>query len=1011
MKKSLLVLAGAVALAGSATAAVFAAVFLLVGASGTAEAQSYIWGGTGSTTTTTNYSLGTNWANPPAGAPPVAGGQGAVFGSTGNATVLVNVGGPIAPDSWTFNAASQSYTAGGTAINFGLAGATGGIINNANAGQTISITSNIGEVSAGVQVQQLGNSTLTLFGTTNTYTGATIVSAGTLALQGSITSNVVVSGTGTFNNFAGSTVIGTVNASGTRVNNNGTISGLVTNTGGDFVNATTGHLNGGVTITGGQLNTTGAIAGGLTNSAVVIAMGTISGAIANFGSFNVSGVLSSDSTFTNASTALLNLNSSTSYTATGLVTNSGAITVANQANLTATAGGITNTATGTITVASGGTVNDDLNNAGLVINNGAYNANVATNTGTIANAATWTGNVTSNATGIVNNGIWAGNVLANTGTIVNNLTWTGTIANAGTFNNSSGATVSGLVTNSGSVVNAGTLGGGLTNTAGTTTDTGSIAGTVNVTGGTLTGNGMVANLAVGSGGTFAPGNGTPGTSMTVTGNLAFASGALYLVQINPATASLANVTGTATLGGATVNAIYANGSYVAKQYTILSAAGGVSGTFNSLINTNLPSAFKASLGYDGHDAYLNLALNYLLPTGSGLNVNQKNVGSALVGFFDRNGGIPLVFGALTPAGLTQASGELATGTQQATFSAMNLFMGVMTDPFLGGRGNPVTPPAASQYASDTDASGDKPRSSAERDAYGSIAEAMPRNNLFDPRWSIWAAGFGGSQTTDGNAALGSNITTSRVFGTAVGADYLFSPATMAGFSLAGGGTNFNIANGLGTGRSDLFQAGAFVRHTVGAAYVTGALAYGWQEVITNRTVSIAGIDQLQAKFNSNAFSGRFESGYRFATPWIGVTPYAAGQFTTYNLPAYAEQAIVGANTFALAYSAKSVTDARSEIGVRTDKSWAMPDSIFTLRGRFAWAHDYNTDRSIGATFQTLPGASFVVNGAAHSPDKALTIASAEVKWRGGFSLAGTFEGEFSNNSSSYAGKGIARYQW
>ena len=37
--------------------------------------------------------------------------------------------------------------------------------------------------------------------------------------------------------------------------------------------------------------------------------------------------------------------------------------------------------------------------------------------------------------------------------------------------------------------------------------------------------------------------------MTVSGNLAFQSGALYLVQVNPATASIANVTGTATLAG------------------------------------------------------------------------------------------------------------------------------------------------------------------------------------------------------------------------------------------------------------------------------------------------------------------------------------------------------------------------------------------------------------------------------------------------------------------------------
>src|SRR5206468_2989805 len=60
--------------------------------------------------------------------------------------------------------------------------------------------------------------------------------------------------------------------------------------------------------------------------------------------------------------------------------------------------------------------------------------------------------------------------------------------------------------------------------------------------------------------------------------------------------------------------------------------------------------------------------------------------------------------------------------------------------------------------------------------------------------------------------------------------------------------------------------------------------------------------------------------------------------------------------------AKSVTATRSELGLRTDKSFAMQDSILTLRGRAAWAHDFNNDRTVAATFQTLPGASFVVNG-------------------------------------------------
>ncbi len=284
------------------------------------------------------------------------------------------------------------------------------------------------------------------------------------------------------------------------------------------------------------------------------------------------------------------------YALTGLLTNSGVITVASGGQLIATVGGITNNDGATITVAAGGHVTDDLNNAGSVSNSGTYVANVATNTGSITN-----------------NSIWTGNVVSNDGTITNNLTWTGTVNNAGTFNNSTGATVSGLLTNSGATNNAGTLNGGLTNTAGIINNTGTISGQVTIAGGLLTGNGTVANLSIGSGATFKPGSGVTGTSTSVTGSLALASGVLYIVQINPSTASFTNVTGAATLGNATVNAAYAKGSYVAKQYTILTAAGGVSGTFNSVVNTNLPANFHETLSYDSTHAYLNLLLNFAIP--------------------------------------------------------------------------------------------------------------------------------------------------------------------------------------------------------------------------------------------------------------------------------------------------------------------------------------------------------------------------------------------------------------
>ena len=377
---------------------------------------------------------------------------------------------------------------------------------------------------------------------------------------------------------------------------------------------------------------------------------------------------------------------------------------------------------------------------------------------------------------------------------------------------------------------------------GTLSVNGSIAGssvTVNA-GGALGGNGTVGNTAI-NGGTLAPSNSVG--QLTVNGNLSFTAASSYTVGISATNADRTNVTGTASLGGATVNANFAPGAYLTKQYTIVNATGGLGGTTFGSFSTNLPSSFSSSLSYDANNAYLDLTLLYVGGPG-GLNLNQTNVANALTDYFNRTGGIPQVYSGLTGAGLTQASGETATGTQQTSFDAMAQFMGVMTDPLAGrGFGAPPTP--------------------------------------FEQRWNIWASGFGGSQTTSGNVAIGSNSVTSNVYGTAVGADYPFSPGTVAGFAVGGGGTNFSV-DGSGTGRSDLYQLGAHVRHTEGPAYISAALADGWQDITTNRTVTIAGTDQLQARFNANSISGRVEGGYRLATPvagGIGITPYAAGQFT------------------------------------------------------------------------------------------------------------------------------------
>ncbi|WP_431206064.1 autotransporter outer membrane beta-barrel domain-containing protein [Bradyrhizobium betae] len=530
--------------------------------------------------------------------------------------------------------------------------------------------------------------------------------------------------------------------------------------------------------------------------------------------------------------------------------------------------------------------------------------------------------------------------------------------------------------------------------------------TVNA-GGALFGAGIVGNTVVATGGIYAPGDGGPGSSMQVLGDLSFQSGALYLVQVgNGTTASFANVFGNVILNGTVGVSLYA-GSTVLPQYKIMQFSGSATDNFAGVA---APGGLIGTTTVDPSGAvFLDFTLDY--GAKYALNVNQKNVATTLQNFFNANGFLQAGFAGLGPNGLTQASGEPGTGSQQTTFNAMNLFMSLLTDVFGSGRSGT---PGATPYAGDTSANayaatGKGARGKDARDALASVYRKAPAAT-FEQRWDVWAAGYGGSQSTDGNVALGSNNTSSNVYGTAVGLDYRFSPSTIAGFALAGGGTGFNV-NGLGWGRSDLFQAGAFVRHTAGPAYITAALAYGWQDVTTNRIVTAAGTDQLRAQFSANTFSGRVEGGYRYATQWIGLTPYAAAQATLFSLPSYSEFAVVGSNTFALNYAAKDVTSTRTELGLRADRSFAAAGGLMTLRGRLAWAHDYNPDRTVGAVFQTLPGTAFVVNGAAQARDSALTTASVQMNWMNGWSAAATFEGEFSNVTRSYAGKGVVRYAW
>jgi len=686
------------------------------------------------------------------------------------------------------------------------------------------------DVVTGASVSAVHNTAIS-FPVLSVYQNSAITNEGTLSLSGGAGSgtnrgaailgatngNTLTNATGATITTAGAFNDGmAANGSGNTLTNNGTITTAGPNAYG--MSAAWGQTNSGQT--SNTLINTGMVSTSGSNARAASILGG-SGTINNSGTLSTTGAASNaaylqgnNDQFINSGTvAVTGANANAVFSNT--VGSTFTATIKNLAGgqITSQAGSAIVTLNGNTTIINAGLVQSGV---GTAITMGNGNDSLVLQTGSniigTANGGGGSNTVTLQGTGTASNQFVNFQSLVMQGAA---WTWAGSGAFASALVQSGMLEVDGSITaSSGVTVNAGA---------------------------TLSGTGTIGSTTINSGGTLAPGNASnPTGTLTVTGNLAFQSGATYLVQVSTTVASSTNVGGMATLGGATVNAAFANSGYISRQYTILSAAGGVSGTFASgVANTNLPRNFSDTLSYDATHAYLNLALNFAtLPTsstnpttptaatgpgfGNRLSLDQQAVGNALVNSFNTAGGIPLVYGTLNAAGLTQASGEFATGAQQTTFDAMNLFLGLLTDPCMSRSGGAGAAPGMTGCADEGDANAYA--ATRKTDAYAMFTKAPPVAP-FEQRWSVWSAGFGGSQTTDGNTAVGSSTATSSIYGTAVGADYRISPFTVAGFALAGGGTNFSVANG-GSGHSDLFQAGAFIRHTVGQTYITAALAYG-----------------------------------------------------------------------------------------------------------------------------------------------------------------------------------------
>ncbi len=399
--------------------------------------------------------------------------------------------------------------------------------------------------------------------------------------------------------------------------------------------------------------------------------------------------------------------------------------------------------------------------------------------------------------------------------------------------------------------------------------------------------------------------------------------------------------------------------------------------------------------------------------GDDITKNGGSIADAIDDYVANGGTLPLSFqilALLSPtelaAALEELSGEVGTGVTPATEQGMDSFLSLITD-HGGGletvTGQPNDKPESGRTVS---VMGYAPTP----DAPGAAAFADFDNGPLDDAnvWTVWASAFGGSTTTDGDALVGSHERTIQDAGIAIGFDRQVSPDTLVGVALSSGRTSFSLSDDLGSGDAATLQAAVYARSSFDQAYLSGALAIGHNQVSTSRWLTFAGADHFTADFATTSLAGQIEAGYHFG--WL--TPYAGLRVQRVSSPAYSETTAEGASTFALDYDEATSLTVRSEVGVRAEWRNALDsgDEVALFAG-LAWVHDHAVEGTTTASFQSLPGSSFVVEGASAAADSALVSAGAELALNSGLSLSGQLNGRFSENSIGYGGSAKLSYSW
>jgi outer membrane autotransporter protein len=542
---------------------------------------------------------------------------------------------------------------------------------------------------------------------------------------------------------------------------------------------------------------------------------------------------------------------------------------------------------------------------------------------------------------------------------------------------------------------------------------GSIASAVTVnSGGTLGGSGTVGGVSFMSGGTASPGN-SIGT-LNVNGNVSFAASSVYVVEINPqGQADRIVATGTATITGGTVQVQAETGFYTAgTRYLILTATGGVVGTFTTL-TSNL-AFLSLSLQYDANNVFLQVDRNATAFAAVAHTENQLSIGRGLDVLSPvLTGDAATVVNALlnldqpqARAAYDQISGAAHGNMVMSSLTMRRMFGRALDDRLMQEQGSAAARASAAQPGNAQFALA----GTAGQDFTPLLAAASSTSETRDTSsgWHTWVKGLGQFNSTSGNSnAQGYDLT---IGGALLGADIMPLKGLRVGAAIGYAHGDFDGDNNSGSGGIDSYQGLIYGRYDHGRYFFADAQAgYAFNNYDMSRGLSFGTINRsASSDADGHDVSAQLRIGAKLDSGGFNIVPSASLRYDRLQRDSFTE---TGADSLNLSVESKSFTALRSAIGARASYPFRLEESGIELEpyaGAY-WQHDFRDGAvPVEARFS---GIGIDVHGTDVGRDAAALQIGAAAVLDEQFSLFAGYDAELRARQTDHAISAGMRYRW